>query len=138
MDISTETVNQAITKAIADAQHSIQQAYLAAIRSARKENLFGDVLLACALAKSDELGFFAAQDVRPPMRQITGKNYDIPTFAQHLNDFSDDKRGCILQKTGHKRRYRYRFSDPLMQPYVIMQGVSRKRIGESELSPPGA
>lgn len=118
-----EIVNQAIAKAIEDAQQSIRNAYYDAIRSPRKDNLFADVLLACALAKTNELGYFAAQDVRQPIRGITGKNYDIPTFAQHLNEFSEIKRGRILQKTGDRRRYRYRFSDPLMQPYVIMQGV---------------
>lgn len=121
--VSVEIVNQAIAKAIEDAQQSIRNAYYDAIRSPRKDNLFADVLLACALAKTNELGYFAAQDVRQPIRGIVGKNYDIPTFAQHLNEFSEIKRGRILQKTGDKRRYRYRFSDPLMQPYVIMQGV---------------
>lgn len=121
--VSVEIVNQAIAKAIEDAQQSIRNPYYDAIRSPRKDNLFAEVLLACALARTNELGYFAAQDVRQPIRGITGRNYDIPTFAQHLNEFSGIKRGRILQKTGDKRRYRYRFSDPLMQPYVIMQGV---------------
>ncbi|MDP3910524.1 MAG: ATP-binding protein [Gemmatimonadales bacterium] len=127
-DVTLAVVDQAITKAIEDAQQSIRNAYHSAIRSSRKHNLFGDVLLSCALAKTDELGFFAAQDVRSPMRKITGKDYDIPTFAQHLNEFSDAKRGKILKKTGQTRRYRYRFSDPLMQPFVIMQGVVAHKI----------
>jgi hypothetical protein len=132
LDIALENVNQAIGKAIDGAQHSIRTAYHSAIRSARKDNLFADVLLSCALAPADELGFFAAQDVRAPMRRITGKNYDIPAFAQHLTEFADSKRGRILQRTGTERRYRYRFSDPLMQPYVIMQGISHQKIGDDD------
>jgi Cdc6-like AAA superfamily ATPase len=116
-------VDRAIEQAIADAQQSIRSAYHAAIRSPRPDNLFGDVLLSCALARTDELGFFAAQDVRAPMCAITGKTYDIPSYVQHLNEFSDVKRGNILTKTGERRRYRFRFTDPLMQPFVIMQGV---------------
>lgn len=126
--VSKDCVNHAITKSMTDAQQSIRTAYHSAIRSQRRDNLFGDVLLACALAETDELGFFAAQDVRPPMRAITGRSYDIPTFAQHLNEFSDPIRGNILRKYGEKRRYRYRFSDPLMQPFVIMQGVVKNRV----------
>ena len=30
------------------------------------------------------------------------------------------RRGAILQRTG--KRYRYRFSDPLIQPYVLISG----------------
>lgn len=126
--ITTDHVGSAVKKAIQGAQHSIRSAYELAIRSPRKDNLFGDVLLACALAKPNELGQFAAQDVREPMQRITGKNYDIPSFAQHLNEFSEAKRGNILQKTGSTRRFRYRFSNPLMQPFVIMQGLNSNRI----------
>ena len=88
------------------------------------------MLLSCALAPIDDLGYFAAADVREPLRKITGKKYDIPSFAQHLNEFSDRKRGRILRKIGERRLYRYRFSDPLMQPFVIMQGVVDDMIHE--------
>jgi Cdc6-like AAA superfamily ATPase len=121
-------VTQAIRNALEDAQHSVRRAYHDAIRSPRKDNLFADVLLACALAPTTQLGFFAAQDVRGPMRAITGKNYEIPSFAQHLNEFSDSKRGPLLQKAGESRRYVYRFINPLMQPFVIMQGVVAGRV----------
>jgi hypothetical protein len=86
--------------------------------------------VSCALAPIDDLGFFAAADVREPLREITGKNYNSPSFSQHLNEFSDKKRGRILRKVGERRRYRYRFSDPLMQPFVIMQGVVNDMIPE--------
>lgn len=132
-EVTIDIVNRAITKAIEDAQQSIRNAYHLAIRSARKDNLFGHVLLSCALARTDELGFFAAQDVRPPMRMVTGRDYGIPTFAQHLNEFSDEKRGRILKKTGEKRRYRFRFTDPLMQPFVIMQGVVNHKVPDDSL-----
>lgn len=133
MSISAAAVENAIDKAIRDAQQSIRTAYHAAIRSSRRDNLFGAVLLACALAKTDELGFFAAGDVRQPMRAITGRDYDIPSYAQHLNEFSDSKRGDILCKAGSQRRYRFRFTDPLMQPFVIMQGLVARKIPESYL-----
>ncbi len=130
MTITLDIVAYAIASAIEDAQRSIKTAHGAAIRSARKDNLFREVLLSCALAPIDDLGFFAAADVREPLRKITRKNYDIPSFAQHLNEFSDEKRGRILRKIGERRRYRYRFSDPLMQPFVIMQGVVDQIIPE--------
>jgi Holliday junction resolvasome RuvABC ATP-dependent DNA helicase subunit len=126
--IDVAAVDAAIQKATSGVQQSILSAYELAVRSARKNNLFSDVLLSCALAETTELGFFAAQDVRGPLRRITQTDYEIPTFAQHLNEFADPKRGTILVKTGSRRLYRYRFRNPLMQPYVIMQGLKNKRI----------
>jgi len=130
--ITLPIVDEAIRKALEDAQQSIQSGWHKATTSPRKNNLFADVLLACALAKTDELGFFAAQDVREPMKIVTGKSYEIPSYAQHLNDFSDAKRGPILEKTGGKRRFRFRFVNPLMQPYVVMQGFAAGKLGNLE------
>jgi Cdc6-like AAA superfamily ATPase len=133
LEVSVSAVRMAIEKAIKGANQSIRNGYELAVRSARKDNLFSDVLLSCALAETSDLGFFAAQDVRNPMRQVTGRNYEIPSFAQHLNEFCDPKRGPILQKTGTRRLYRYRFANPLMQPFVIMQGIQSGRIASTIL-----
>jgi Cdc6-like AAA superfamily ATPase len=126
--IDADVIDTAMNKAIDGAQQSIRLAYNKAIRSPRKHNLFADVLLSCALAATDELGEFAAQDLRGPMRLITGTDYDIPSFAQHLNEFSEEKRGPILRKSGSRRRFRYKFMNPLMQPFTIMRGFASGRI----------
>lgn len=133
MEVGAASVQKAIDKAYAGASHSIRTSYENAIRSARKANLFGDVLLACALAETTDLGWFAAQDVRHWMRKITGKNYGIPTFARHLNEFCEEIRGPVLQRSGSPRLYRYRFVNPLLQPCVIMQGVAKGRISSADL-----
>ena len=126
--IRMDTLDAAIKRALEGAQQTVRSAYQAATISPRKDNLFADVLLSCALAKTDDLGAFAAQDVRVPMQAITGKPYDIPNFAQHLFEFSDSKRGNILKKFGAKKRFRYRFTNPLMQPFVIMRGFAEGRV----------
>jgi Cdc6-like AAA superfamily ATPase len=132
-EINADFVREAIAKSIRGANQSIRTAYEQAIRSARKDNLFTDVLLSCALADTSDLGFFAAQNVREPLRRITRRDYEIPSFALHLNEFCDKKRGPILQKTGSRRLYRYRFINPLVQPFVIMQGLITGRIDSSIL-----
>lgn len=126
--IEESHLDTAIGQAIGAAQQSIRSAWHKATTSARKDNLFSDVLLSCALAKVDDIGTFAAQDVRAPLRAVTNRQYEIPTFAQHLNDFSDVKRGNILTKMGQTRRFRYRFNNPLMPPFVIMKGYADKKI----------
>ena len=57
------------------------------------------------------------------MSKIMQKRYEIPSFARHLNSFCQLERGNVLKKEGEKHRYRYRFSNPLMQPFVIMKGI---------------
>lgn len=128
LHITPQILDIAVTNAIEAAQQSIRSAWHQAIVSARKDNLFADVLLSCALASTDDMGTFAAQDVREPMRVVTGKPYEIPAFAQHLNEFSDAKRGNILKKQGQNRRFRYRFTNPLMPPFVIMKGFADKKV----------
>ncbi len=129
--VTVESLEDAVRRAIEGAQQSIRSAVHKATVSPRKDNLFADVLLSCALAKNDDMGTFAAQDVRGPMQKITGRPYDIPSFAQHLNEFSEPKRGNILKKAGASRRFRYSFSNPLMQPYVVMKGFAENKIPTS-------
>jgi len=121
-NITLSHAGKAIEKSIAEAQQTIQSGYHKATMSSRKDNIFKQVLLSCALAKTDELGYFAAVDVREPLTKIMNKRYDIPSFSRHLYEFCEETRGPILQKTGKQRRFRFRFINPLMQPYVTMQG----------------
>ncbi len=130
LEINQSHVTKAIEQAASDAQQSVRKAYLEATTSAQPGNLFADVLLACAIAEGDELGRFMAQDVRGPMCEIRGRSYDIPNFAAHLHEFASEKRGRILVSTGAKRRLSFHFRDPLMQPYVIMQGIISGRLPE--------
>lgn len=95
--------------------------------------MYPQVLLACAPAGTDELEYFPAGAVRGPMIDIMGKPYDIPAFTQHLNASCDESRGPVFQRTGTARRYRFRFVNPLLQPYVLMKGVSSKMISEERI-----
>jgi len=109
-NIDLSHVEAAISKALQQAQQTTKSSYHRAIMSPRKDNIFSQVLLACALARTDDMGFFAAADIRDPLSKIMHKNYEIPSFSRHLNDFCESKRGAILQKIGTKRRYRFRFA----------------------------
>jgi Cdc6-like AAA superfamily ATPase len=121
-------VRDAIREAVTGAQQTIRSAYAGAISSPRKDNLYSDVLLACALAEKDEFGFFRAAGVRMPLNNITKKTYDIPNFSQHLTNFCDGARGPVLERRGTKHQFRFRFVDPLMQPFVVMRGLEAGKI----------
>jgi len=125
MYIMMAHVDAAIKKSIEKASHSIRSDYDKAIQSPQKGNLYRQVLLACALAKATDMGFFTAAAVRDPLRQILKRDdIDIPNYAQHLNNFSTTERGEVLEKAGQKHMFRFRFRNPLMQPFVAMRGYA--------------
>ena len=123
LTVDTRDVDRAVEMAIDHTQESISMAYRNATTSHRKDALFGKVLLACALARCDELGFFAPSDIRAPLERITGKPYDFPQFVRHLKQFSSPDKGEVLQVAGVSRKRRYRFSNPLLRPYVVLRGI---------------
>ncbi|MBW4620624.1 MAG: ATP-binding protein [Cyanosarcina radialis HA8281-LM2] len=131
--IEISDLNIAIQMAVEKAYQSIITAYHQATSSSR-ETIYAQVLLACALARKDNLGFFAPPDVVRPMYLIMKKKYRTTGFARHLNDFCEEKRGSVLCKRGSERNYRFRFINPMMQPYVIMHGLARGLISQEDLN----
>lgn len=131
--VETAHVEQAIDKTLAGSSQSLKKLYTAATSSPRKDNRFREVLLACVFAERDALGYFAAADVKGPLSRIVREPKRYATFMQHLNKFGEPDRGTMLQKTGEKRRFRYRFRVPLIQPYIIMQGLKDRHITRADI-----
>ena len=133
LEILRQDVDAALVKAIQQVEESVRFAYATAISSPRPDNLFRQVLLACALAPSDELGYFAARDIREPLRRITSRSYDIPQFSKHLAKFVREERGQVLEVQGPARRRRYRFRNALVKPYTVIRGVQDGLLDEEDL-----
>jgi Cdc6-like AAA superfamily ATPase len=123
MKIIEADVDSGILQILAQSDQSTNSAYKQAIDSNRKEALYRQVLLACAITKTDDEGKFTPKDVVQPLSGILGKKTDIANFQNHLGAFYSDERGKILERFGKERAYKYRFKDPKMQPYVLMQGI---------------
>jgi ABC-type dipeptide/oligopeptide/nickel transport system ATPase component len=100
--------------------HNVGSAYHKATHSPQKNSRYDIALLAFAMAPVDDLGFFTAADVRGVMSALLDRPVDVPDYKHYLNEFCEEKRGPVLQRIGEPRRYRYRFRDPLMQPFVII------------------
>jgi Cdc6-like AAA superfamily ATPase len=113
----------AISDALENATANVQQEYENAVASVRKDNLFREVLLACALADKDSLGRFAAVNVREPLAQITERDYTTGAFQSHLAKFAEPQRGPVLKKTGSRRNYRWQFLNPQLIPYIRLHGI---------------
>lgn len=119
-------VDAGLVTAVTELDSSIKETYHTAVRSPRNDaTLYEPVLLACALAKSDEMGEFQQSSVTEPLNRIVkGKNYRPTTFAFHMNEFCKPQRKSVLISNGEPRNVRYRFSEPLMQPFVILKGLA--------------
>lgn len=121
-NITIADTHQALREALKQAQHSIAKDFERATMST-KNTLHGQVLLACALARTDEHGYFIAADVAAPLSAILKKNCLTSLFSRHLNDFCEDRHGLVLQRTAVARGYKYKFRNAIMQPYIIMKAL---------------
>ncbi len=116
-------VDAGIALALESTQGSILNAYQRAITSTAK-SLYKEVLLACALAECDEFGCFAPKDVRSPLAKVLGRDYKVESFARHLHSFCKDERGPMLMLANLPGRARFRFANPLLEPFVLLKGFS--------------
>ena len=80
-------------------------------------------MAACALTPHDDFGYFAAANVRDSLVTIKGGPCEISTFVTHLDRFCKPENGAVLQSSGSKHQRRYRFHNPLMQPFVIIKSL---------------
>ncbi len=121
----------AATRVVGKAARTLRS-FNKAITSPQK-NIYEEVLIACALCEKDEFGFFYPADISLMLQAITGKAYYVNTYQRHLNEFILEKRGPVLEQIGSPRNYRYRFADPLMQPFAILHGISSEKLSVSVL-----
>jgi Cdc6-like AAA superfamily ATPase len=124
----TEALNQVVRS-----KYSVGNEYFEAVRSNHKGSKHKLTLLACAPTKLDRQGFFTAPDAGVILTILTGDRKAGAGLQKHLNEFSTDKRGNALQRVGSNREVRYRFSNPLLQPYVIISSISENLIGEDKV-----
>jgi hypothetical protein len=122
--VAEKDVDLSIPTSFADLDQTLIDAYVKATIETRKGNIFKEVLAACALADQDELGRFPAANVEAPLSKVVGKEMKIPSFAFHLNELSGPDRGDILRKTGRAGKFRFRFNEPMIQPYIILKSLA--------------
>ena len=127
-------VDAGVRAAVDAAQQSIKALYHSSTSSSHKTAIFREVLLACALAPKDALSSFQAADVAEPLSTIMNRKYEIPAFARHLTKLCEAERGPVLERTGIERRQRYRFRNPLFEPFIVMNGLAQGVISDASLA----
>ncbi len=135
--VETADVHKSFEKAVRQAVQSIQERYLKATHSARRDALYDKVILACAAASSsakDALGYFHMADAVEPLTHILKRsNVTTATFKNHITEFCVEERGPVLERVGVLRSYKYRFKDPLLPPYIFMTSIAENVIDLDQL-----
>ena len=119
-------VFDALKKAVKQTEQTVTGKHSTAIHSSQKSALYRQVLFACALAAArshDSLGYFSPSAVVDPLGDTLGKSVMIANFTNHLREFCERKRGSVLERDGQPWGYRYRFRDPLLVPFIFMDGM---------------
>ena len=109
--VTESDVDAAMKRVLERSQESIKEEYSKAIHSDRSDNLYKEVILACALADTDSegRGTFAPLAVCKPLSNILDRPVKIDAFQQHLKKFITEERGNILVRRGHERAFQFRF-----------------------------
>lgn len=134
MTIQESDVDRGIKATIESSQHTLKSAYETATNSNQARARFRQLITACALSKTDPSGWFTPKDVEDPFSGIVREKRTIEHFNGNLKDFASEKRGKILQVKGTERNYRFRFSEPAMQPFVLMKGVADSLIDDKAMN----
>jgi energy-coupling factor transporter ATP-binding protein EcfA2 len=127
-----EDVELAIRRSVENAKQTIVSSYYQAVSSPH-QSIYREILLAAALCPTSELGYFSAGDLRNSLFVITKKQYGVDGYMRHLNHFCSKERGNVLEKKGERRRFRFRFRESIMEPYIIMRGIKERLISEEDV-----
>ena len=130
-EVTQADLSRAIPDVLINAEGGLQEPYERALASTKPAALFKQVLLACALASKDSLGRFAVRAIQEPLQKITGSEYATGAYQGHLGRFCEDERGPVLERSGKPKSYRWRFLNPQLIPYILLQGISSEMIQPS-------
>jgi Cdc6-like AAA superfamily ATPase len=126
--IEEKDVDLAIENILKMSQQQVRETYYTAVHSSSKVARYRQSLIACALAKTDPEGYFIPSAALEPLGKILSRSVDLSDIQKHLDRFRTKEHGEILVRIGSAKRYRYRFAEPIMQPFAIMMGIHEKLI----------
>jgi len=119
--ISENHFNTAVLKSIENSDYSVKTAYQKAISTTVDKNQFADVLLACAMASTDDENSFGSGEVLVQFNQITGNEHKAESINYNLGMLCKRERAEILTKIGRQKNARYRFRKPLLKAFVKLK-----------------
>lgn len=130
--VVADDVSAALDTAMMEADPALRDRYQEATDSPRKDAQYRHVLAAATLVTKDAQGYFRPSDLVGPLSRILGKKCSVSSFTEKLNSLCDG-RGGSLTRRGVPRRFRYRFTNPMMESYVLIQSLMSGLITREDL-----
>jgi Cdc6-like AAA superfamily ATPase len=124
LSVTPVDVIQGMGRAVQEADQSHRDLYHRAVTGGKKRNLWKDVAMACAIAPSDERGYFSSPDVQERLATLLNHPIKPQTLSYHLRKMTEPGRGPLLERIGPERRYRFRFLKPFMRPFIAMTAIN--------------
>ena len=121
--VAHRDLSKAINQALQRTAESIQLEYDRATESSQANNIYREVLLACALVSKDDRGRFMHSWVQDPLERVLRQEINPARCQRHMSAFLSPERGPTLIRTGKPRMYWWRFVNPQLIPYVILKGI---------------
>jgi Cdc6-like AAA superfamily ATPase len=131
--IDINHVDQSMPECIEETNQSVREQYHKATMSPRAGNIYKEVLLGAALTQVDDLGYFLPAALQPAISMLLNREAKVSLFGQHLKKLCEPDHGFILEPVGSERKYRYRFAEPLMQPFILMSALRNKMITREQV-----
>jgi DNA polymerase III delta prime subunit len=128
--VSRQDLDGALRTVTMDAEGSLRRVHVGARGVIRATELADEILLACALAFEDDEHTFSADDLRASRMKIRGISGTRVSYSQHLGKLATEDSGAILERVGTGKPYRYRFSNPAMKSYLLIEALSQGRIDD--------
>lgn len=119
--VSKEQFDQAVSRSIDNASQTLRSAFQQATISSRGKTQFEDVIIACALASTDEYQTFNSNDVVEEFNTLTNRNVTPGSINYNLGMLCKTERGIILEKIGSSKNIRYKFKNPLMLAFIKLK-----------------
>lgn len=131
--IACDHWRSALEEALTQSEQAITDLYSEAVTTA-KPSMLPKLLLACALAEKDEKGYFRPIDAGRNLERLEGRSFEMASYTGNLANLTKPERGPALQSREFgDRRKRYRFANPLLQPYTLMRAVRDGHIDDKML-----
>lgn len=115
-------LDASVMVALRHASESVCQAYEQSIVRARR-GIYPEILLAAVLSPRDEHGAFSVAAVRDTLERIVRR--EVRGLTNQIAALTENGRGGALQKLGAGKTARYRFVNPLLEPFVLMRGLEQ-------------
>jgi len=121
LSYTTNHLKTAINLAIENVQEHIKETYMKATFSSAQESQWEQVLFASATSKADEYNCFTTKEITANFSRLSGKPINKVNITYNLGKLCQTDRGEIIEKIEVDGSIKYRFTNPLSKPYIILK-----------------